>query len=128
IVIAQRTREMALLRCVGASRRQVFSSVLAEASVVGVVASALGVVFGVALSALALALAREFDWGIPPVPLHLDVWSVFLPLLLGTVATIVAAVVPARRATRVAPLAALRPEAAPAAGTKAGVLRLVLGF
>ncbi|MFI6833183.1 ABC transporter permease [Kribbella sp. NPDC050241] len=128
IVIAQRTREMALLRCVGASRRQVFSSVLAEASVVGVVASALGVVFGVALSALALALAREFDWGIPPVPLHLDVWSVLLPLLLGTVATIVAAVVPARRATRVAPLAALRPETAPAAGSKAGVVRLVLGF
>ena len=84
IVIAQRTREMALLRCVGASRRQVFSSVLAEATVVGVVASAIGVVFGVALSALALALAREFDWGIPPVPLHLDLWSVFLPLLLGT--------------------------------------------
>ncbi|TCC56491.1 ABC transporter permease [Kribbella pittospori] len=128
IVIAQRTREMALLRCVGASRRQVFSSVLAEASVVGVVASAIGVVFGVALSALALALAREFEWGIPPVPLHLDVWSVLLPLLLGTAATIVAAVVPARRATRVAPLAALRPEAAPAAGSKAGVVRLVLGF
>ncbi|MGW7683587.1 ABC transporter permease [Kribbella sp. NPDC054772] len=128
IVIAQRTREMALLRCVGASRRQVFSSVLAEAAVVGAIASAIGVVFGVALSALALALSREFDWGIPAVPLHLDLSSVFLPLLLGTVATLIAAVVPARRATKVAPLAALRPEATPAAGSKAGVLRLVLGF
>ncbi|MEU4287825.1 FtsX-like permease family protein [Kribbella sp. NPDC026596] len=128
IVIAQRTREMALLRCVGASRRQVFSSVLAEATVVGVIASAIGVVFGVALSALALALSREFDWGIPPVALHLDLLSVFVPLLLGTVATIMAAVVPARRATKVAPLAALRPEAAPAAASKAGVLRLILGI
>ena len=128
IVIAQRTREMALLRCVGASRRQVFSSVLAEASVVGLVASAIGVVFGVALSALGLALSREFDWGIPPVDLHLDLASVFLPLLLGTVATILAAVVPARRATKVAPLAALRPAAAPAATSKAGILRLILGF
>jgi putative ABC transport system permease protein len=128
IVIAQRTREMALLRCVGASRRQVFSSVLAEAAVVGVVASAVGVVFGVALSALGLALTRQFDWGIPPVALHLDLASVFLPLLLGTIATILAAVVPARRATKVAPLAALRPEVAPAAASKAGVLRLVLGF
>lgn len=128
IVIAQRTREMALLRCVGASRRQVFSSVLAEATVVGVIASAIGVVFGVTLSALGLALSRQFDWGIPPVPLHLDLSSVFLPLLLGTVATVVAAVVPARRATKVAPLAALRPEVAPAAASKAGVLRLVLGF
>ncbi|GAA3136505.1 putative ABC transport system permease protein [Kribbella aluminosa] len=128
IVIAQRTREMALLRCVGASRRQVFTSVLAEASVVGVVASAIGVVFGVALSALALTLSREFDWGIPKVPLHLDVASVFVPLLLGTLATLIAAVVPARRATKVAPLAALRPEAAPAAGSRAGVLRLLAGF
>ncbi|MGW6279974.1 ABC transporter permease [Kribbella sp. NPDC055071] len=128
IVIAQRTREMALLRCVGASRRQVFSSVLAEASVVGLIASAIGVVFGVALSALALALTHEFDWGIPPIPLHLDVWSVLLPLLLGTVATIAAAVVPARRATKVAPLAALRPESAPAAASKRGVVRLVFGF
>ncbi|TDU91330.1 putative ABC transport system permease protein [Kribbella voronezhensis] len=128
IVIAQRTREMALLRCVGASRRQVFSSVLAEASVVGVVASAVGVVFGVALSALGLALTREFDWGIPKIDLHLDLASIFLPLLLGTIATILAAVVPARRATRVAPLAALRPDTAPVAGSKAGVLRLILGF
>jgi putative ABC transport system permease protein len=128
IVIAQRTREMALLRCVGASRKQVFSSVLAEASVVGVIASAVGVVFGAALSALALAMAREFDWGLPPVTLHLDLRSLFVPLVLGTVATIAAAVVPARRATKVAPLAALRPEAAPAAASKAGVLRLILGF
>ncbi|WP_020391364.1 ABC transporter permease [Kribbella catacumbae] len=128
IVIAQRTREMALLRCVGASRRQVFSSVLAEASVVGLVASGIGVVFGVALSALALTLARTFDWGLPPIDLHLGLGSVFIPLLLGTVATILAAVVPARRATRVAPLAALRPDAAPVAKSKAGVLRLILGF
>jgi putative ABC transport system permease protein len=128
VVIAQRTREMALLRCVGASRKQVFSSVLAEATVVGVVASGIGVVFGVALSAIALTLARSFDWGLPPVDLHLDLASVFIPLLLGTIATILAAVVPARRATRVAPLAALRPEAAPVAKSKAGIVRLVFGF
>ena len=128
IVIAQRTREMALLRCVGASRRQVFSSVIAEASVVGVAASAVGVLFGIALVAILLALAGQFNWGIPPVGLHVDAISLVLPLVLGTIATLVAAVVPARRATRVAPLAALRPEAAPAASSKAGVLRLVLGF
>ncbi|ONI71701.1 hypothetical protein BWI15_16240 [Kribbella sp. ALI-6-A] len=128
IVIAQRTREMALLRCVGASRRQVFSSVLAEAAVVGLVASAVGVVVGIALSALGLALSREFDLELPPISLHLDVVSILAPLLLGTVATVLAAIVPARRATKVAPLAALRPEAAPAAASKRGIVRIVLGF
>ncbi|MEU8221866.1 ABC transporter permease [Kribbella sp. NPDC048915] len=128
IVIAQRTREMALLRCVGASRRQVFSSVLAEATVVGAIASAIGVVFGVALSALGLALSREFDWGIPPLPLHLSPVALLAPLLVGIAVTVLAAVVPARRATKVAPLAALRPETAPTASTRAGVLRLILGF
>ena len=128
IVIAQRTREMALLRCVGASRRQVFSSVIAEASVVGVVSSAIGVLFGIALTAIGLALAERFDLALPPVGVHLDALSILLPLTVGTVATLLAAVVPARRATRVAPLAALRPDAMPPASSKAGVLRLVLGF
>ncbi|ADB34720.1 protein of unknown function DUF214 [Kribbella flavida DSM 17836] len=128
IVIAQRTREMALLRCVGASRRQVFSSVLAEAAVVGLVASGIGVAVGVALSALGLALSREFDLELPPIGLHLSPVSIVLPLLLGTVATVLAAIVPARRATKVAPLAALRPEAAPAASSKKGAVRLVFGF
>ena len=128
IVIAQRTREMALLRCVGASRRQVFSSVLAEATVVGLVASAIGVVFGVVLSAIGLTLTRQFDWGIPKIDLHLSPASVVFPLLLGTIATIVAAIVPARRATRVAPLAALRPDTAPVAASKAGLVRLIFGI
>lgn len=128
IVIAQRTREMALLRCVGASRRQVFSSVLAEAAVVGVVASAVGVLFGTGLTAAGLALAGRFDWGIPPVGVHFDPVALALPLVVGTAATILAAVAPARRATRVAPLAALRPQTAAAATSKAGAIRLGLGF
>lgn len=128
ILLAQRTREMALLRCVGASRRQVFRTVLAEATIVGAVASAIGVAFGLLLAAVGLSLATRFDWGIPKINLYADAISLVVPFLLGLVATTLAAVVPARRATRVAPLAALRPEAAPAAASKAGKVRLAFGF
>jgi putative ABC transport system permease protein len=128
ILLAQRTREVALLRCVGASRRQVFSSVLTEAAVVGAAASAIGVVFGVALAAIGLAVSDRFDWGIPPVGVHTDALSLAVPLALGIAATLLAAVVPARRATKVAPLAALRPEVAPAVSSTAGRIRLAFGF
>ncbi|MEV8379191.1 FtsX-like permease family protein [Kribbella sp. NPDC056861] len=126
IIIAQRTREMALLRCVGASRRQVFVSVIAEASVVGVLASTAGVVLGLALAAIALAVAKGFGLDLPSSGPHVSVLSMLVPLVLGVASTLLAAVVPARRATRVAPLAALRPELTPAVGTKPGVLRLVV--
>ncbi|MFC0627789.1 ABC transporter permease [Kribbella deserti] len=128
ILIAQRTREMALLRCVGASRRQVFRSVLSEAGIVGAVASAIGVAFGLLLAAVGLALAVRFDWGIPKIDLYADPISLVVPFLLGLIATVCAAIVPARRATRVAPLAALRPDTSPVAATKKGKVRLTFGF
>lgn len=127
ILIAQRTREMALLRCVGASRKQIFGSVLAEAAVVGVVASAAGVLFGLGVTAAGLALAARFDWGIPNVGVHPNVTALLAPFLVGAIATLLAAIVPARRATRVAPLAALRPIVAVASSKRAGVVRMIFG-
>lgn len=128
IVLAQRTRQLALLRCVGGSRRQVFGSVIVEAAVLGAVASAIGVLAGTGLTAAGLLAADRFDWNIPQVGLYADALALLVPLLIGFVATVIAAVVPARRATTVAPLAALRPDAAPVAASKAGLLRLVTGF
>ena len=128
ILIAQRAREMALLRCVGASRKQIFGSVLAEASVVGVVASAIGVLAGLGVTAAGLALAVRFDWGLPDVGVHPNLTAVLAPFVVGAVATVLAGIVPARRATRVAPLAALRPVDSAPARSKAGVVRVVLGI
>ena len=127
ILIAQRAREMALLRCVGASRKQIFGSVLAEATVVGVVASAIGVLAGLGVTAAGLALAVRFDWGLPDVGVHPNLTAVLAPFVVGAVATVLAGIVPARRATRVAPLAALRPVDSAPARSKAGVVRVVVG-
>lgn len=127
ILIAQRSRELALLRCVGASRKQIFGSVVAEATVVGVVASAIGVLAGLGITIAGLALAVRFDWGLPDVGVHPNLTALVAPFTVGALATVLAAIVPARRATRVAPLAALRPLDPATAKSKAGVLRAVVG-
>ena len=102
ILVAQRTRELALLRAVGASRRQVLGSVLFEAVIIGLVAAVLGLAAGVGLASLAFS---AFDL---PGGLVLRTGTAVNALLLGTIITVVAALVPAVRATRVPPLAALR--------------------
>ncbi|AKT51116.1 FtsX-like permease family protein [Arsenicicoccus sp. oral taxon 190] len=109
ILVAQRTRQLALLRCVGADRSQVRGSVVAEALLVGVVGALAGTALGLALAAglVRLSQGTTLDLG------HLVVTppAVVVPLLTGIVVTVVAALAPARAATRVAPLAALRPTA-----------------
>ena len=127
IVLAQRARELALLRCVGASRPQVFGSVLAEAALVGLLASAIGVATGVLVTAAGLALVRRFGVNIPAVGVHPDLLALLAPFVIGAVTTVLAAVVPARRATRVAPLAALRPATDAGVASRAGVARLAIG-
>lgn len=103
IIVAQRTREMALLRAIGARRRQVRTSVLVEAIVVGVLGSAVGFVVGLALASF---LGELF--ALPPGALAILPTSVTTALLTGIIVTVVSAFVPAWRASRVPPLAALR--------------------
>ncbi|WP_209708058.1 FtsX-like permease family protein [Crossiella equi] len=105
ILVAQRTRELALLRCVGAERWQVFAGVLTEAAVVGAVASGVGVFSGYGLAWLAQVLVGDFQ---DQVHLPFSVRTVLLSVGVGLVVTVLAAVLPARAATRVAPVAALR--------------------
>ncbi|MFC5187047.1 ABC transporter permease [Actinomadura harenae] len=127
ILIAQRMREMALLRCVGATRRQVFGGVLTEAVVVGFVGSLLGLAAGLGLGAGALAVIGSFDTGIKLAGPALTVRTVLVALLVGVVVTVVSALVPARAATRVAPVAALRADLEPGSGTfRLGWVRTVL--
>ncbi len=107
IIVGQRTRELALLRIVGASRRQVFGSVLAEAAITGLASSVIGLGLGV-LAALGLeALLRGFGITLPPESLVFAPRTVLVGLFTGTVVTVVAAIGPARGAVRIPPVVAL---------------------
>jgi putative ABC transport system permease protein len=107
IIVGQRTRELALLRILGASRKQVFRSVLAEATVVGLVASLAGLGLGV-LAAIGLeALLDKLGVTLPTGGLVFEPRTVIVCLIVGVGITVISAVSPARRAVRIAPVAAL---------------------
>jgi putative ABC transport system permease protein len=108
ILVAQKTRESALLRALGASRRQVLVSTVGEALLVGVVASAVGLAAGVALASAVMALMDSAGFGLPFSTLVIDAGSLITAMVVGVVVTLLASVAPAVRASRVAPLAALR--------------------
>jgi putative ABC transport system permease protein len=107
IIVGQRTRELALLRIVGASRRQVFRSVILEAAIVGLVASLIGLGLGV-LAAVGLEkLLSGFGVTLPSGSLVFAARTVIVAILVGVGVTVVAAIGPARRAVRIAPVAAV---------------------
>ncbi|WP_402377430.1 ABC transporter permease [Isoptericola rhizosphaerae] len=129
VLVAQRARTLALLRCVGADKGQVGRGVLTEAGILGAVASVAGVLLGILLGQGALWVAQAMDVPVPlPDSISLTWQVVVVPVLVGTLVTVGAALVPARVATRVAPLAALRPSDAPSASRRAGRVRLVLSL
>ena len=108
ITIAQRTREFATVRTIGASRRQILTSVLVEALVVGVLASLVGLAAGVGLAKALFWLFDLVGFTLPNSGLVLTPTAVALALAAGIVVTVVASVRPAFRATRVPPIAAVR--------------------
>ncbi|MGH9185225.1 MAG: ABC transporter permease, partial [Acidimicrobiales bacterium] len=125
IIVAQRTREMALLRAVGAARRQVLSSVLGEALVIGILASALGLAGGVVMVGILKGLLAGFGFDLPAGGVVLKASTVIVALVVGISVTLLSAIAPAVRASRVPPLAALRDVAVDRAARSRG--RLVLG-
>lgn len=129
IVIAQRTRELALLRALGASRRQVRRSVLLEAVAVGAVASVVGAASGVGLAVALRSLVESFGLSLPGSGIVVRARSLWLPVVVGVVVTVVAAYLPARRAGGLAPLAAMRKAtlAAPVRRRRSVVGAAVLG-
>lgn len=108
IVVAQRSREFALLRAVGASRRQVSTAVLVEALTVGLIASAIGLLFGIGLANLLPVLIGAFGIDLPTSGSVIAVRTVVVAFIVGTGVTMVAAIAPARRASRVPPVEAMR--------------------
>ena len=128
VLLAQRTRELALLRCIGATARQVRRGVLVEAAITGLAASALGVGIGIALAALVSALAAGVESPIPLGGLSVPPYAVATGLAVGTLVTVLSALAPSKAATRVAPLAALRPMDNAPLRSRRGLVRLVLGL
>ena len=113
IIVAQRTKELALLRALGASRRQVINSVLVEAVVIGLIASVLGLAAGVGVGAGLAYLFGTFAGGLQLATVGVPGAAVLSSFLVGVLVTVVAAVLPALRASRVAPIAAMQEVATP---------------
>lgn len=109
VLLAARTRELALMRCVGVTASQVRRSVRGEALIVGFVSAVLGVLAGCGLAAGVVAGARAADAPIPLTSVSVTMTTIVAGLVLGTVVTVVAANGAARTATRVSALAALHP-------------------
>ncbi|MFH8340142.1 ABC transporter permease [Streptomyces sp. AM6-12] len=126
MLVAQRTKELALLRAVGASRRQVTRSVLIEAFVVGAVAGVAGLVAGIGIGAGLRALVGSFGASMPDGPLVISPGTVVAALAVGVLVTMLAAWLPGRRAAKIPPVAAMNSVHARAT-TKSLVLRNTIG-
>jgi putative ABC transport system permease protein len=108
ITVAQRTKEMAMLRAIGASGRQVKRSVLIEAAAVGTVASLVGLVAGIGVASGLKSLMAAFGFSLPDGPTVVSTNAMVISFAVGLVITVLSAWLPARRAARIAPIAALR--------------------
>lgn len=125
ILVAQRGREMALLRALGARRRQVMGSVIIESIAIGLVASGLGLGFGLLMAKGLEGLLAAIGLELPPGDTVILPRTIIVSMLVGVGVTLVSALIPARKASRIAPIAALRDVAVEQ--RKGTVLRSVLG-
>ncbi|WP_435189023.1 ABC transporter permease [Streptomyces sp. bgisy126] len=126
MLVAQRTKELALMRAVGASRKQITRSVLAEAGLVGLVASAVGLVLGVGLAVALRSAMNAFDLKIPAGGLVIGAAPVVSAFTVGVLITMLAAWLPGRRAAKIPPVAAMNSVHA-TASTKSLVVRNSIG-
>lgn len=123
VLVAQRTRQYALQRVLGATRGQIRKGVLAESVLIGLIGSITGIALAIGLIFGLLAVAQQWMSG---ATFGVDL-SILWVLLAGVVITVVASWLPASQAMRVSPLEAMRPVPTSTMGSKAGKLRLVLG-
>ncbi|MFF4954439.1 ABC transporter permease [Streptomyces chattanoogensis] len=126
MLVAQRTKELALLRAVGASRRQVTRSVLSEAFLVGAVAAVTGLAAGIGIGAGLRALMGTMGATVPDGPLVIAPSTIAVSLAVGIVVTVLAAWLPGRRAAKIPPVAAMNSVHATAT-TKSLVVRNTIG-
>ncbi|MFE2197496.1 ABC transporter permease [Streptomyces amritsarensis] len=127
MLVAQRTREIGLMRAIGADSGQVLKSVVVEAFLLGVVGSVLGVAAGVGLAVGLMALMGQMGMHLSTDDLTVAWTTPVVGIVLGVVVTVISAFVPARRAGKVSPMAALRESGTPG-DKKAGRVRAALGL
>jgi putative ABC transport system permease protein len=111
ILVAQRRKELAMLRCLGASRAQIYRSVLGEAAALGFVASGVGLVLGLIAATVLRGQVTGAAAQTASAPIVVSVWTVVLSLVVGTTVTCVASLLPAVSASRITPVRALRRDA-----------------
>lgn len=128
ITVAQRIREFGLLRTLGASRRQVLTSVLTEATVIGLVGSVIGLFTGIGFAAGINALFKAFGIDLPNTGLVFEARTAIVALVLGLGITLLSALAPALRATRVSPMAALLEAALPEKRRRGRITAVVAGL
>jgi putative ABC transport system permease protein len=116
ITVAQRSREFALLRTLGASRKQLMRSVVVEAVVIGLGAGAIGIVAGLGLAIGLRELMAAVGLELPSTSMVVGAGTIVIGLIVGLAATLVASLAPARRATRVDPMEAMRESVLPGTG------------
>jgi putative ABC transport system permease protein len=116
VTVAQRTREFALLRTLGASRPQILRSVVAETVLIGLLASVVGVLAGLALAPGLRAMMAAFGLDLPNTGTVVAARTIIAGFAIGIVATVVSGFIPARRATRVEPVEAMRESVTPGPG------------
>ncbi|MFF4018045.1 ABC transporter permease [Streptomyces sp. NPDC001843] len=126
MLVAQRTREIGLMRAIGSSRKQVNRSVLVEALLLGVVGSVLGIGAGIGIAVGLMKLMGKIGMHLSTDDLTVAWTTPVIGLLLGVVVTVLSAYLPARRAGKVSPMAALRDAGTPADG-RAGWIRALIG-
>jgi putative ABC transport system permease protein len=127
MLVAQRTREIGLMRAIGSSRKQVNRSVLVESLLLGFVGSVLGVGAGVGIAIGLMKLMGMAGMNLSTEDLTVAWTTPVIGMVLGVVVTVLAAYLPARRAGKVSPMAALRDAGTPADG-KAGLVRGLIGL
>ncbi|MFJ6052944.1 ABC transporter permease [Streptomyces sp. NPDC092307] len=127
MLVAQRTREIGLMRAIGADSGQVLKSVVVEAFLLGVVGSLLGVGAGIGLAIGLMQLMGAMGMHLSTDDLTIAWTTPVVGIVLGIIVTVVSAFIPARRAGKVSPMAALRESGTPG-DKKAGVVRAVLGL
>lgn len=125
MIVAQRLRELALLRAVGASRGQVGRSVVAEALVIGVIGSVIGLAAGIALAFGLSGALNAFDLGLPTGSLAVRPRTVLVGLAVGLLVTVLSAYAPARRAATIPPVQAMREEFASTSGESLRVRTMI---